>query len=45
MDASRKIGQLGEEMAAGVLMARGNELLCRNYACPYGEIDQIVRQN
>ena len=45
MDASRKIGQLGEEMAAGVLMARGYELLCRNYACPYGEIDLIVRKN
>ena len=45
MNENQKIGKMGEEFAAGVLTAKGFELLGRNYTCPYGEIDLIVRRN
>ena len=38
----RKLGILGEEMAAEVLKARGYYILRRNYTCPYGEVDIIA---
>lgn len=38
----KKIGTLGEEMAAAVLKSRGYYILRRNYTCPYGEIDIIA---
>ena len=45
MQENNSLGKLGEELAAGLLAAKGYELLYRNYVCPYGEIDLIVRQN
>lgn len=42
---NRALGLLGEEMAAGYLEADGYEILCRNYRCPYGEIDIIARKD
>ena len=37
-------GSKGEQMAADYLTARGCEILGRNWRCPYGEIDLILRQ-
>ena len=37
-------GTKGEQMAADYLTARGCEILGRNWRCPYGEIDLILRQ-
>lgn len=39
------LGRLGEDLAAGWLEAQGYEILKRNYRCPYGEIDLIVRKD
>lgn len=45
MKENYTLGKLGEEFAAGLLAVKGYELLYRNYVCPYGEIDLIVRRN
>lgn len=42
---NRALGILGEELAAGYLEMEGYEILCRNYRCPYGEIDVIARKD
>lgn len=41
----KKLGFLGEEMAAEVLKGRGYYILRRNYTCPYGEVDIIAVKN
>ena len=38
----RKLGDHGEEFAAGMLMDRGYQILERNYRCRSGEIDIIA---
>ena len=40
----RALGALGEDMAADWYVARGYEVLARNWRCREGEIDLIVRQ-
>ncbi|HVN51540.1 MAG TPA: YraN family protein [Acidimicrobiales bacterium] len=40
----RALGARGEEMAADWYLARGYEVLARNWRCREGEIDLIVRQ-
>jgi putative endonuclease len=37
-------GQRGEERAAGWYLARGYEIVARNWRCPVGEIDLIARR-
>nr|MBI2905674.1 YraN family protein [Chloroflexota bacterium] len=39
----RSLGQLGEQLAADHLAARGYEIVTRNYRCPGGEIDLVTR--
>ncbi|MBI5829282.1 MAG: YraN family protein [Chloroflexi bacterium] len=39
----RSLGQLGEQLAADHLAARGYEIVTRNYRCPSGEIDLVTR--
>lgn len=41
---NRKIGQKYEQLAENYLKNKGYEILCRNYCCPYGEIDIIAKQ-
>lgn len=38
----KEIGAAGELLAEEMLMRRGYRILCRNYRCPYGEIDLIA---
>ncbi|HJS17592.1 MAG TPA: YraN family protein [Anaerolineales bacterium] len=44
MKHNQKIGQWGEELAAGYLNQHGYEILSRNVRTPYGEIDIVARQ-
>jgi putative endonuclease len=37
-------GRWGEDVAAEWYRRRGYELVCRNWTCPSGEIDLIVRR-
>jgi putative endonuclease len=37
-------GRRGEERAASWYLARGYEIVCRNWRCAVGEIDLIVRR-
>ena len=40
---NKRTGELGEEMAADFLTARGYRILERNFRCKGGEIDIIAR--
>jgi putative endonuclease len=40
----KKLGALGERIAAEHLKKRGYEILETNFRCPFGEIDIIARQ-
>ena len=42
MAANKKIGAAGETLAEEILRAKGYYIICRNYSCPYGEIDIIA---
>jgi putative endonuclease len=39
----RRLGQLGEQLAADRLARQGYEIVERNYRCPAGEIDIVAR--
>lgn len=38
-----RLGNRGEQSAAGFLRAKGYDILVENYRCPLGEIDLIAR--
>ena len=38
----KEIGDAGESLACEVLCRQGYRILCRNYRCPYGEVDIIA---
>ncbi len=38
----KKVGQLGEELAAELLKAKGYYIIRSNFSCPYGEIDIVA---
>jgi putative endonuclease len=38
------LGRAGEEAALGVYLARGYELVARNWRCALGELDLVVRR-
>ncbi|MBC7342542.1 MAG: YraN family protein [Clostridia bacterium] len=42
--ARRVLGQKGEEIAAGFLMAHGYKILERNFRCRLGEIDIVAQE-
>ena len=42
MKDRKLLGDLGEEMAAGILYAEGYDILERKFRCRLGEIDFIV---
>ena len=41
----KEIGEAGESLACEVLCRQGYRILCRNYRCPYGEIDIAKEEN
>ncbi|MGH2412077.1 MAG: YraN family protein [Chloroflexota bacterium] len=41
--ARRKLGDMGEELAARYLVTHGYVVLARNYRCASGEIDLVCR--
>jgi putative endonuclease len=41
----RRLGQLGEQMAADRLTGLGYQIVERNYRCPAGEIDLVARRD
>jgi len=41
----RRLGQLGERLAADRLASLGYEIIERNYRCPAGEIDLVTRRD
>ncbi len=43
-DHRQKLGQRGEEIAAGYLQAEGYIILARNWRCPVGELDIVARE-
>jgi len=43
--ARRRLGQLGEQLAADRLASLGYEIVERNYRCTEGEIDIVARQS
>lgn len=45
MTDRKKLGALGEEIAAEVLKNKGYYLIARNYTCPYGEVDIVAANN
>jgi putative endonuclease len=40
---TQKIGDVAEETALGYLTKAGCKLIIRNFRCPFGEIDLIIR--
>ncbi len=42
-NANKKLGSLGERLAAELLQSKGFRLLETNWRCPYGEIDIIAQ--
>ncbi len=42
--AHLRLGKRGERLALRLLQELGMEVLCRNYRCPYGEIDIVARE-
>lgn len=42
-EEKRDLGRLGEQMAEAFLCARQYRMIARNYRCPLGEIDLVVR--
>ena len=42
MTDKKKLGSLGEDLAAEALKAKGYYIIRRNFSCPYGEIDIIA---
>jgi len=44
VNARQSLGRKGESLAAEYLLARGFQILARNYRSAYGEIDLIVLQ-
>jgi putative endonuclease len=38
------VGRIGEEAAARLYLGRGYEIVARNWRCPLGEIDLVVRR-
>lgn len=43
MDARAELGRWGEDLAVQHLQAAGCEVLARNWRCPQGELDVVVR--
>ena len=44
MISSKKVGKAGEQVAAEFLRKKGFQILAKNFATRFGEIDLIVRQ-
>ena len=42
MTDKKKLGILGEELAAEMLRGKGYYIISRNYTCPYGEVDIVA---
>ncbi len=40
---NRKTGEVGEDLALGLLLKKGYELVLRNFSTRFGEIDLIMR--
>ena len=40
----KRIGKLGEELAAALLEERGYRIVVRNFSCKFGEVDIIARR-
>jgi len=45
MTDKKKLGAIGEEIAAESLRAKGYYIIARNYTCPYGEVDIVAVRN
>ncbi|GII91433.1 YraN family protein [Sinosporangium siamense] len=43
MVAKHELGRSGEQMAVDYLVARGMQILDRNWRCRYGELDVVAR--
>ena len=44
-DARRKLGQVGEELAARLLIEAGLVIVARNWRCAYGELDLVAHED
>ena len=42
-DRRQRLGRAGEELVARHLAAAGHEVLLRNWRCPAGEVDIVIR--
>ncbi len=40
----RRLGFFGERKAVKYLKKKGYKIVCRNYKCPFGEVDVIAEQ-
>ncbi|MBQ4650153.1 MAG: YraN family protein [Firmicutes bacterium] len=40
----KRVGRLGEELAAALLEERGYRIVMRNFSCKFGEVDIIARK-
>jgi putative endonuclease len=43
-DARRQLGQMGEELAARLLVEAGLVIVARNWRCAYGELDLVAQE-